>query len=465
MDYRRTYAVACSLAALAVVAAAGADAAATATWTGTFRLGLSAEPVRLGVDPAHGLVVLGAGHAPETRTRVRLAGGRLRFSLPGRPVPVAFDGRVRGARITGTVRQGSSRGSFTLGRGALPSDRALGAYRLAGGGALGVFGADGPRVGVAFDSGAVHGLFGSWPSFAVGSGILTRGTAIGSARFGDGATWLGDAATRLPIRYLEVRFGALAGTLWLPAAPGRHAAVALAHGSGATPRATAGALAPYFASRGLVVLAYDKRGVGQSGGTFPGEAATPANVDAYARDAAAAARFLAAQPEVESARVGLAGQSQAGWVMALAAAREPAVRWVVSWSGPSVSVGESDLWGHLAGQGSEPAEPLDQAERDVRRLGRTGFDPLPSLQKLRIPLLFLYGGNDRHVPAKLSVERLEPLANDAARDVQVALLPRGDHFLLDTAHGLAAETAASGRYADGLWSTLDAWLARHDLRR
>jgi dienelactone hydrolase len=462
MDYRRwTALLAVAVAATVPGAALGA---APPTWTGTFRLPQPAEPVRIGVDPAHGLVVLGAGHAPETRVRVRLAGGRLRFSLPGRPAPLVFDGRTPGARIAGTVRQGGARGAFTLARGSLPPDRALGAYRLAAGGTLGVFGADGPRVGVAFESGAVHGLFGSGPSFTVGSGILTRGTPVGSARFGDTATWLGEAATRLPMRYAEVRFGSLAGTLWLPATPGRHAAVALAHGSGATSRATAGALAPYFASRGLVVLAYDKRGVGQSGGAFPGEPATPANVDVYARDAAAAVRFLAAQPEVDPAGVGLAGQSQAGWVMALAAAREPAVRWVVSWSGPSVSVGESDLWGHLAGQGGEPAEPLDRAEQDVRRLGVTGFDPLPSLRKLRIPLLYLYGGNDRHVPTKLCVERLAPLADDRARDVTVALLPSGDHFLLDTAHGLAAETAAASRYAEGLWSTLDSWLAAHDLR-
>ena len=213
------------------------------------------------------------------------------------------------------------------------------------------------------------------------------------------------------------------------------------------------------------MLAYDKRGVGQSGGAFPGEPATPRNVDLYARDAAAAARFLAAQPEVDRARVGLAGQSQAGWVMALAAAREPAVRWVVSYSGPSVSVGESDLWGHLAGQGREPVEPLDQAEQEVRRLGPTGFDPMPSLRRLRIPLLYLYGGNDRHVPTRLSAEQLQPLADDPARDVAVALLPRGDHFLLDTPHGLAAETAASARYAAGLWSTIDRWLAAHELRR
>jgi len=459
MDYRAI--VAGTALALAAPFVAGAPPAA-GTWSGSFTLPAAAEPVRVSVATS-GTVVLGPGHVPELRTRVTVNGARIRFSVPGRPAPIAFDGTVRNGRLAGVVRQGAARGTFSLRRGALSRDRGLGAYRLASGHTLGVFGADGPRIGVDFETGAVGGLFAAGAGYTVGSGILTRGTPVGTARLGGAeGTWLGETATRLPGRSLEVRFGSLAGTLWLPAGGGRHPAVALAHGSGATPRSTAGALAPYFASRGIAVLAYDKRGTGQSGGDWPGERASADAIDLYARDAAAAVRFLAAQPEVDPARVGLAGQSQAGWVMALAAARERAVRWVVSYSGPAVSVEESDLWGRLAGQGGTPAVPLDQAERQVRALGRSGFDPLPSLRTLRIPLLYLLGGNDRHTPTALSAERLRPLQAD--HDLEVRVFPRGDHFLIDSARGLSAELAASGRYAEGLWSTIDEWLAAHKLR-
>ena len=459
MDYRAGF----TGAALALSAPFLPGAApAAGTWNGTFTLPAAAEPVGISLS-TRGTVVLGPGHAPELRTRVTLNGARIRFSVPGRPAAIAFDGTVRNGKLTGVVRQGAARGRFALRRGALSRDRGLGAYRLASGHALGVFGADGPRIGVDFDTGAVGALFPAGAGYTVGSGILSRGTPVGTARLGGaGATWLGARATRVPGRSLEVRFGSLAGTLWLPAGAGRHAAVAIAHGSGATPRSMAGALAPYFASRGIAVLAYDKRGVGQSGGSWPGERASANAIDLYARDAAAAVRFLAAQPEVDPARVGLAGQSQAGWVMALAAARERAVRWVVSYSGPAVSVEESDLWGRLAGQGGTPAVSLDEAERQVRALGRMGFDPLPSLRTLRIPLLYLLGGNDRHTPTELSVERLRTLGAD--HDLEVRVFPRGDHFLIDTAHGLSTELAASGRYADGLWSTVDQWLAAHQLR-
>lgn len=446
---------------LALAGPSAAAAPSGGTWAGAFRLPAVADPVNLSVDLGRGLVVLGAGHPPLTRTSFRRDGTRIRFTVPGRPA-VVFDGRLSGTRLTGTVRQGAARGSFSLGRGALREDRALGAYRLASGKTLGVFGADGPRIGVVLEDDELRGLFRTGPGrFDVGSGWGVRGTPVGQAQLDEsGGTWRGERAERLPVRTLEVRFGGLAGTLWIPAGPGRHAGVAIAHGSGPTPRSFAGPLPAYFASRGLVVLAYDKRGIGQSAGPYPGEAATTRNVDLYAKDAAAAARFLAAQPEVDAARVGLAGQSQAGWVMALAAARERAVHWFFSYSGPSVTVGEADEWGKLAGQGGAPVGSDAEIEQQIRAHGPSGFDPLPSLRRLTIPLLYLYGANDRHIPARLSVERLAPLGSN----VKVVLFPRADHFLIESEHGYSAELAASHRYAAGLFATLDAWLQGNGLR-
>jgi uncharacterized protein len=449
------------LAAALVLAGSGSAAAPSGTWAGSFRLPLSADPVAVSLDPGRGIVVLGPGHAALTQTAVRRDGSRVRFTVPGRPA-VVFDGRLRGTRLSGSVRQGAARGSFSLARGALRDDRALGVYRLASGKTLGVFGADGPRIGVVFEDDELRGLFRTGSGrFDVGSGWGVRGTPVGTAQLdGVDGSWRDEQIARLPVRMLEVRFGGVAGTLWIPAAPGRHAAVAVAHGSGVTPRAFAGPLPAYFASRGLVVLAYDKRGTGQSAGPYPGEAATARNIDLYAQDAASAARFLAAQPEVDRRKVGLAGQSQAGWVMALAAAREPAVRWFFSYSGPAVTQGEADEWGKLAGQGGTPAATDAEIEQQIRAHGRSGFDPVPSLRKLTIPLLYLYGANDRHVPARLSVERLGQLGSN----VKVVLFPRADHFLIESEHGYSGELAASHRYAAGMFETLDAWLTSNGLR-
>ena len=76
-----------------------------------------------------------------------------------------------------------------------------------------------------------------------------------------------------------------------------------------------------FVSRGIAVLSYDKRGIGQSSGHYPGDFASVTTIDQLAGDAAAAARFLVAQPGIDPKRVGLVGISQAGWIIPQAAVR------------------------------------------------------------------------------------------------------------------------------------------------
>ena len=61
-----------------------------------------------------------------------------------------------------------------------------------------------------------------------------------------------------------------------------------------------------------------------------------------------------AQPEVDPAPRRARGHSQAGWIMPLAATREPAIRFLVSFSGPAVTADENDLYQSLAGEGERP---------------------------------------------------------------------------------------------------------------
>ena len=93
----------------------------------------------------------------------------------------------------------------------------------------------------------------------------------------------------------------------------------------------------------------------------------------------------------------------------------------------------------------------------MRAAGPSGFDPLPAIRKLRVPALWLFGAIDQHVPTELSVERLAPVAAEQGRDFGYVVFPGADHFLVESAHGLAAEVLRSSRYAPA-FSTLDAWL-------
>jgi len=391
-------------------------------------------------------------------------GSTVRFRLPGSPTPLSFEGTLAGAAIRGTVRQGDARGAFLVHRGEGRALLAAGLYR-AGGRVLGVVDDPyGPARLVDLDSGEVEALYPSGAAFAIGSGFATRAPVRGKARFTvGGAVVAGARGTREPTRQLEVRFpsdgAVLSGTLTLPPGPGSHAAVAFVHGSGPTTRAYLPDLQALLVRHGVAVLAYDKRGTGQSGGTYPGESPTAPTIDVLARDAAAAVRFLATRPELDPRRIGLAGHSQAGWIVPLAAAREPAVRFAVVFSGPAVTADENDLFQTLAGEGRHPATLSDaRIDAEVREAGRGGVDPAPWLRRLRIPSLWLYGGRDRQVPSRLSVERLRAIPG--AR-ITIAVFPDANHALVRTRTGMTTEMLRSDTFAPGLFARVGAWLDRH----
>lgn len=118
----------------------------------------------------------------------------------------------------------------------------------------------------------------------------------------------------------------LAGTLSRPAQAGatRLPAVVLVGGSGPTDRdglafgiPILGQIADAVADAGFVVLRYDKRGIGQSGGR-----AESAGLVDYAEDARAAVKFLSGRKDVDPRRIALVGHSEGGAVALIAAAKD-----------------------------------------------------------------------------------------------------------------------------------------------
>jgi pimeloyl-ACP methyl ester carboxylesterase len=429
----------------------------------------------LGVAGTKVSVILPTGYPAPKPLAAHVSGNRIRFALPGRPAPVAFDGTVGGPSLHGTVSQGSLRGRFALRRGAVPDTGALGVYR-ARGETLSVTEPGSPtRLLVGYEAARIHGLYRRTATdWDVGSGLGVRRPVAGRARFSANAVaftvdGVRAAARRVPVDEWLVRFRSgdafLAGTLTVPRGRGTHPAVAFVHGSGPTDRSDAAVLSSYFVGLGFAVLNYDKRGIGLSGGAYPGEAPTTNSVAAYARDAQAAARFLAAQPAIDRARVGLAGSSQAGWIMPLAASREPAVRFLVAVSGPTVTTGEQGTYQDLTTEGARiPDLPHAEIIAAVRRAGRSGFDPVPSIARLRIPALWVYGSIDQHVPTELCLERLRPFAGDGEHDFEIVELASADHFLLLTEHALQTEELRTSHYAPDAFASIGGWLAKHGLR-
>lgn len=116
----------------------------------------------------------------------------------------------------------------------------------------------------------------------------------------------------------------LAGTLVLPPGPGPHPALVMVAGSGPETRRIPRYVGDLLAWRGVAVLVTDKRGTGGSTGTWNGLGQA-----AWAGDVETQLDFLRAQPEVDSTRLGLFGNSEGGYVVPVVAARRPDVRFLV----------------------------------------------------------------------------------------------------------------------------------------
>jgi dienelactone hydrolase len=452
--------------------AAGAQPAAgpSGSWAGTaqFTRGAGPQPFSMSVElrGRRAIVVLGPGHSARTEVAARVTRGRVRISLPARPWPFTLDGRVRGRVLVGTLRQGPLRGRFRLRRRAPLESAAIGLYRFGDGSPLGIWQAVGPPLSTTYDDGEVHALYRTGRGrYAVGAALATRNPTAGTATFGTaGGVFRGAQVTRVRLRQQEVwvRSGRayLGCTLTIPPGADRRPALTFAHGAGGAPRAFNLLYGLYANHLGLVTLSCDKRGVGQSGGDYPGEFPGTSAVDQYARDVQAQARWLAAQPEVDPARVGISGASQAGWIMPLAASREPAIRFMIGLVSPTLTQGETDLWANLNGQGqSMPTRTDEDMEAEVRAAGPSGVDPMPSIRAMRIPAIWLFGGKDRTVPSRLCVERLDPVTRDAGRDFSYRVFPGGTHGLILTANGLQDEAARSHSFVGGLFPAIRDWLA------
>lgn len=201
----------------------------------------------------------------------------------------------------------------------------------------------------------------------------------------------------------------------------------------------------YLHAAGFHCLVIDARGHGDN----PPEV-LPVNVPEFGEDAAAAARWLAARPEVSA--VGLLGHSLGGAGVLLAGAAEPLVGAVVAASSPADLVlmtrktfELADL--HIPNAIATPLAYLTAAVLLVPR--RHNIDEASACiaaAKYRGPLLLIHGEDDQGVP----VAHMELIA-DAARStrgdpgsgpVEAAVVPAYGHRWLFEVADVRRRTAA-----------------------
>jgi pimeloyl-ACP methyl ester carboxylesterase len=253
-----------------------------------------------------------------------------------------------------------------------------------------------------------------------------------------------DAKSVNPIKKEEVTFKSegvsLAGTIYKTKQS--YAAVVIVHGSGQESRMIE--FAELLAQNGISVLTYDKRGVGKSGGIYAGPEVGTNNIDSLnltllAKDASAAVNILS-QLE-KNIPIGIVGFSQAGWIMPIAANKNPLVKFMVLFSCPTVTTleqlrfqfytaGRTDFWNNHS-----ESEVREHIKNDVDRYQFTSIDPKVELRTLSIPALWLFGEKDIQIPVKLCIEQINALKGQG-KSFEYTLFPTLGHstaFSKDTA--------------------------------
>ena len=447
-------------------------------------------------------------------------GDTLLAVLPGLGDTLRLAPRVEGESLRGRARLGTQIGTIALRRViALPLQAIkprTGEYRLDDGTLFSVGGGENALDGLSY----IHFGTGRTGSlYSVDSNRFVAGPrrydtdpvnytvqfepgdriAISSA---DGKRWRGSRTVLSHEQDVSIPTTGgvkLAATFTVPTTRGPHPAVILLHGSDPNYRFR-GNWVPFFASRGIAVLSWDKRGSFGSGGTL--ETVT---IDTMAADGEAAIRWLRARPEIDPRRIGVWGISQGGWPASLIAAHDSSLAFVILHAGSSLTPeiqgdDEMRLRVQLAGgtqddtddllayyhryndvvRGRTTRSSLDSMHAVLRAKGNrfiwppsgvesararwlagiNDFDPVPYWSRARVPVLALFGEFDGYVPPETNVPVFREAFARSGSDATIVVFPRANHRFEESSRRLVSDWVIGSRYLPQYYETMAKWLDR-----
>jgi uncharacterized protein len=322
--------------------------------------------------------------------------------------------------------------------------------------------------------------------------------------------WTGDApAPSFKEEEIEVRNGEvkLGGDLLLPSGPGPHPAIVLIHGSGKGTRDSCRIYGNLFVRHGVAALLYDKRDVGNdpSGNEL-------ADHHDLAGDALAAVALLKARDDIRDDQIGLWGVSQGSGVASIAAAQSSDVAFVIVVSPAGVSYAElfisaqehrlrsrgfsdhevseatdalrrlNDFVRKGNPQGAQPmlegarrnrwfefsvlprAAPTETELRTQIRWRNLDFDPTSYWERVKIPVLLIFGEREHLVPVDRSVARIREAFRRAGNTRHtIKVFPGADHGITLTPNPATSEKGSAGanevpKFAPGYLDTMTEWL-------
>lgn len=239
----------------------------------------------------------------------------------------------------------------------------------------------------------------------------------------------------------------LAATLTLPSGAGPHPALLLLNGSGQGTRQNLKKFSDQLNAAGFATLVYDKRGSGQSTGSW-----TSASFDDNVSDAQAGIASLLKDTRIDPRRVGVWGVSQAGWFIPALVDRTPGLAFAIVLTGGGSTPREVEMFMHELALDRANVSPENRAQArqlltayfnwlgtGVNRVGVVeliekakaepwyraiaidgvmpsdegrpawewvaNYDPMLHIEKMKIPTLVVLGEADRMGSSQLSSER------------------------------------------------------------
>lgn len=255
-----------------------------------------------------------------------------------------------------------------------------------------------------------------------------------------------------------------------------------------------GQLARSLSQAGYIVVRYDARGIGRSGGR-----AESARMEEYANDVLSVVEWLRRRDDVDRDRIGVVGYGDAGFIALAAARRTDRISAVALINSPGLTGREVTLERQAAALAGTNLPDADRAERiemqkrvldavvsgrgwelisnDIRSQVDTPwfrswieFEPNEMIRRMRQPILIVHGQLDTEVPAH-HASQLESLGqarrSRPATDTKTVVVPGVNHLMLKAQTGRTDEyaTIQPRTIAPEVTSALTDWLRTALVRR
>jgi len=271
-----------------------------------------------------------------------------------------------------------------------------------------------------------------------------------------------DAPADAPYRAEHVRIAtpmghALAATLTRPRTATRVPAVITISGSGAQERDEAilgvegyrpfREIADTLGRRGVAVLRFDDRGTGESEGNH----AIATSRD-FADDVRALVAWLRTRDDIDPDRILLLGHSEGGLIAPLVAAGDPRLAGIALLAGPAYTGARIIAFQQRSAIAQQYPSAFAAArdsmfraaQQQVDSIARSNpwirefltYDPVPTAERVRVPVLILQGETDMQVTPEQADTLAAALQRGGNRAVTVHRLPTTNHLFQRDPSGL-----------------------------